>query len=312
LASWDGFALPALKAGLVVIATLEGGLGNQLFQYAVGRAVAQRTGSRLFLDCSFYRKKQCRTYQLGSLHVKGTRLPTSVARLFNGIEGNSTCKRWIKNQLGKNLARLQDRGRGYDSRIASLPGHCRLTGPWQCEKYFASIRESLLSELQPRESIIHHLQPVLQRVQSTNAVAVHIRRGDLVTNDYYRERIGTLPADYYASAFSQVTADHPDAEFFVFTEDADWAQKHLRSTRPLTIVSAVLTRTPVEDLFVMSQCRHFIIANSTFSWWGAWLSQCPDKTVIAPSRFFRVPRPWEDQMVPPSWRRIETELCASA
>jgi hypothetical protein len=295
----------------MVITRLEGGLGNQLFQYAVGRSVAVRTGRRLFLDCSSYRNTRNRQYGLCNFEINATVLPESIATLFNGFEAKSAWKQWIKQRLSRTMVRLNDRGHGFDVRVNELPGHCRLSGAWQSEQYFSSMRTELLKELRPRRQLVRRVGPLCERVAKVNSVAIHVRRGDLVANPYYRNRVGTLTQHYYESAIEQLAAELPDMELFVFSEDVEWCRKHIRSNRRMTIVSQVLTHSPAQDLLVMSHCRHFIIANSTFSWWGAWLATNPDKCVIAPSRFFRTSVPWDEHIVPAGWRRIDAELSAA-
>ncbi len=296
----------------MVITQLQEGLGNQLFQYATGRSVAQRTGKRLFLDSSFYRHARHRTLDLNAFNYKAGILWDGIANMFNGSPSSSKWKQPVKNLLAAKLVRLTDARRGYDPRIETLPGHCRLSGYWQSERYFSAIRSDLLKELTLKDSSMPSHAQWVSRINAPSAVAIHVRRGDLVQNQHYRQSVGTLTPSYYQAAIDQIVADIPDAEFFVFTEDTDWARKHIRSTRPVNVVSTAGNTSAAQELALMSMCRHFIIANSTFSWWGAWLSNSPAKIVIAPARFFRVQKPQEVDLLPVSWRKIETELSDSA
>jgi Glycosyl transferase family 11 len=280
-----------LEIAEMVIAKLCGGLGNQLFQYATGRAVAIRTGAGLYLDRNDFDATNYRRFELEAFRLGCRVLPPRVAQFFDGKPGRSIFKRVGKHAASLRLNRLIDRCEGYDPRIEQTGGHVWLGGFWQCERYFTGVRERLLDELSPRPEI-----------------AVQVRRGDLVTDPVYSRTFGTLGREYYSKAIELVAAGLPNAHLFVFTEDRIWAEQNIPPIRPMTIVSGSLTRSDVQDFIVMTHCRHFVIANSTFGWWGAWLSRHEDKRVVAPARFYREPRAWEKDLVPTKWLKVDAEL----
>ena len=125
----------------------------------------------------------------------------------------------------------------------------------------------------------------IQRVSDELSVALHVRRGDLVDDPYYSKSVGTLGLSYYETALERLRSRLPDARVYVFSDDPTWCARHLPKVLPTEIVSGQVTLSPVEDFVAMKACRHFVIANSTFSWWTAWLGTHPDKQIISPTAF---------------------------
>ena len=284
------------------------GLGNQLFQYSAGRALSVRSGLPLFFDRSSYAWGD-RSFDLHQLNVKGRTLPFLIGRLLNGTPREPTRKRLL-HRIPPILARqIIDREQGFEDHLQSVsrvrPTY--LSGFWQSQRYFAELRPALLNELKPIAPLSDGARQLINEIEQSDAIAIHIRRGDLL-NPIYNATVGTLTAAYYRDALSRLLSRVPHAKAYIFSDDVEWAAANVPKDCPVTIVSGTMTRTAVEDLTVMSRCNHFIIANSTFSWWGAWLSDRPGKSVIAPSRFFRIPQPWEKDMVPDTWERLDADL----
>ena len=144
---------------------------------------------------------------------------------------------------------------------------------------------------------------MLDRIHSCNAVSVHVRRGDYVSVAETRERHGTCSLDYYQAGFEHIAARIADPVIFVFSDDPAWVQANLKFPSPTIYVTHNVGKQNYEDLRLMSACRHFIIANSTFSWWGAWLGEGAGKIVIAPKRWGNKPDEMDDP-VPEVWVRL--------
>lgn len=171
---------------------------------------------------------------------------------------------------------------------------CTLAGYWQCERYFQGISEEIKSEYTLRCSPSMGAQESFKRIEEEkNSTMLHIRRGDYLT--WARERHGVLPVSYYQEAIKFV----PNSHIFVFSDDPAWA-RNLSLPYPMTIVN----HSPCEDLWLMSACKNAVIANSSFSWWGAWLG--PDKkgTVVAPRQWFAKGNEDAQDIVPLRWNRI--------
>jgi hypothetical protein len=293
----------------MIVVRFNHGLGNQLFQYSAGRALAARSGLPLFLDKSWYAWGD-RPFNLHKLRVKGKTLPVTIGRLLNGTPRDPSDKR-LRHHIPRILARqIIDRQQGFEDLLhfVSRFRPTYLSGFWQSERYFAELRPTLLNELKPVDALSDGARHVINEIEQNDAIAIHIRRGDLLSNPLYNATIGTLTAAYYREALARLLPRVPRAKAYIFSDDVEWAAANVPKHCPMTIVTGTITRTEMEDLAVMSRCKHFIIANSTFSWWGAWLSDRPGKSVIAPSRFFRIPQPWEKDMVPDTWERIDADL----
>lgn len=290
-----------------VLLRLAGGLGNQMFQYAAGRAVALATGRRLLLDATAIpRGPSDRRYELPAFRIAGepagpvvrTLVRAQVgARLpgaMRGIARAASRRRWTL---------LGDRDSGFDERLFATAGDLVLEGPWQLAAYAdhtPEIRAAIRRELSPRGPLPERLTGVIAEIEACEAVCVHVRRGDYAHDPAVAAVHGTLPLDYYDAAAARL-ADHVAAPFFfVFSDDAAWARRNLRLPGPMRVVDEAADLPPSVDQRLMAACRHFIIANSTFSWWAAWLGANPAKLVVAPRQWF-ANRVVPAGLLPESW-----------
>jgi hypothetical protein len=251
-----------------VTSYLMGGCANQIFQYATGLALARRLGVELKLDVSWFETatpKPPRLYSMG---------------LFKGVD-----VRVVHSLLGKII---REEGLSYQPALfENAPRKCSLVGYWQCERYFFELRDELRERLLPREPLPAWSNATEQAILSTGqrSVFVHVRRTDIVDNPYH----GLLPMDYYREAAALLAARVPDPVFFVFSDDPEWCEANFKLPYH-TIIPQNLDRTVGRhlgrddaDLYLMRLCGHAITANSSYSWWGAWLG--PDTRggiVIAP------------------------------
>lgn len=289
----------------MIISVLFAGLGNQLFQYAVGRAVAERQGTGLLLDATRFAYVRERGLDLPELKIRARLLPNGLAKLLEPGGGANRFKAWAKRLASRGCPSVVDQEAGYDERVFEAGRTCRLDGYWQSARYFEHLRPQLLAELELRDGLPPPLAAFARRVEAEESVAVHVRRGDLVANAYYAATTGALGAGYYAEALTRLQARLPAARIYVFSDDPAWCQQHLPSTLPTEIVSGNVTRSALEDLMIMKRCRHFVIANSTFSWWAAWLGCHPAKQVIAPTHSSRQARGWQGDLVPATWETLD-------
>lgn len=255
-----------------VTSQLTGGCANQIFQYAAGLTLARRLGVELKLDVSWYETAMPnlpRTYSLGLFKGVDARL---VHRLLGQIirEGQFP----YQPQLFENAARK-----------------CSLVGYWQCEKYFFGLRDELRERLLPREPLPAGLFTTEMAILDAGgrAVFAHVRRTDYVANPYHV----VLPMDYYLEAAALVAGKVPNPVFFIFSDDPEWCEANFKLPYPTTIVrNPDLTEgrhlgREDADLYLMRLCGHAIIANSSYSWWGAWLgADIKGGMVIAPKVWF--------------------------
>jgi hypothetical protein len=272
-----------------VTSHLTGGCANQIFQYAAGLALARRLGVSLQLDISAYDSPdQHRHYSLD---------------LFAGVD--APLVRTLSGEV------IREEGLSYKPALfEKAPRKCSLVGYWQSENYFFPLRHELSRRLSPRQPLPSFQREIERQIRECGdrSVLLHVRRTDYVGNPFHL----VLPMDYYRNAASLIAATVPDPVFFVFSDDQEWCRANLHLPYR-TIVAEDADHTPQngpsrEDasLWLMRQCRHAIIANSSFSWWGAWLG--PDANggiVLAPKNW--VGAAWKDEppdVVPGRWARV--------
>jgi hypothetical protein len=293
----------------MIISRLMGGLGNQMFQYAVGRALALRTGATLKLDVSHFDLHRDRQYALGCFRIEAE-LADDDDLAACGLAGKpwpgrlDGVRRRLRAQLVTGPFQIcQERSFRFDPAIINLQGFTYLQGYWQSEKYFLDQAEMLRHDFEPAEPTDADNARLAAGIDAVNAVSIHVRRGDYVrvatTNRYH----GTCSIDYYRAAVEYVSAHTTAARFFVFSDEPEWVSDHFKPGVPTTIVSTNSPDRGYRDMLLMARCRHHIIANSSFSWWGAWLGRHPGKIVVAPTRWFNVDLDTRD-LVPDTWVRM--------
>lgn len=271
----------------MIIVQVCGGLGNQLFQYAYARALEKR-GNIVRLASVFYTKyRTARTYSLDNFKIQLKRAYLAE-RLLSPIADNDLAFK-IRNQYIREELSTQ-----YMPELLDIRGNCYIIGVFQDERYFKNLESELRNEIYPKRKIIisKRLREILDQ---DNTVSVHVRRGD------YKQLNNILDREYYSQAVKYVKTRITDPCFLVFSDDMEWVKKHLSLDGNVIFVNEDRKLADFEELMVMSRCRHHIIANSTFSWWGAWLNQDPDKMVIGPEHWSRNSR---INIMPENWVRV--------
>lgn len=286
----------------MITVRLMGGLGNQMFQYAVGRAIALRRGTRLELDLGWFRHEGNRVatqrfFELGcfTLDARLTEIPE---RAFRSWERNPRRAKLLRRRT---IVREPDGRLRFDPAVLEAPDRTLLIGYWQSEKYFAEIAGIIRGEFEFRSPVTGTNAELAAEIgNATNTVSVHVRRGDYVTEGATH---GTLPLDYYKRATEFVAGRIDAPTLVVFSDDPTWTRNSLRFEHPTLYVDGN-DGHGCEDLQLMVLCRHHVIANSSFSWWGAWLASAPDKIVVAPNRWFARADYDTYDLVPEGWKRL--------
>lgn len=300
--------LPQNEKGLLlVIVKLIGGLGNQLFQYALGRAISLKNHAPLKLDVSGFETYKLRHYGLCHFNVvENMASADEIARFRRS--GSSRLSNFV-SRLGLLPERLRfttvvESGFPFCPRVLEARGNLYLDGYWQSEKYFKEIEDVIR-----REFIVKHKpDPVNERVgemiSGTDSVCLHIRRGDYASDPEINKIYGVCTLDYYYAAVRELAKAVAAPHFFIFSDDPQWARDNLEINHPVTFISHNGGAKDYEDLRLMSLCKHFIIANSSFSWWAAWLGRHPAKMVFAPKVWFQTREHDARDLIPDSWRVI--------
>ncbi|MEI7620361.1 MAG: alpha-1,2-fucosyltransferase [Candidatus Falkowbacteria bacterium] len=290
----------------MIITKLTGGLGNQMFQYAVGRAVAERNKTNLKIDLSGYEHQigiTPRQYELFLFNIQEDFSTLEENKKIKGLELNGFLKRLL-NKLHVRLGSsnyIIEKHHNFDPTILKLEDGVYLEGYWQTEKYFSDIADIIRLEFTLKDKYNNLNPEILNKIDSYNSVSMHIRRGDYVSNQETSEYHGICSLEYYRKAISLIAEKSPNPVVFIFSDDLKWCEENLKIDWPIVFVEG---NKGYEDLIMMSRCKHNIIANSSFSWWGAWLNNNPSKMVIAPAEWFADKSINTTDVVPESWTKI--------
>lgn len=272
-----------------VVARIRGGVGNQLFIYAIARHLALKNKVALNLDIvsGFNNDGYGRKYLLGNFNIKA-----DIATPYDSFgSGFGLLRRRIQVKAQqfrklKNLSYIVEEKRDFQSAILNLDIRKRvyIDGLWQSEHYFRDIEQILRKDLEfvcPQES---DTIKMADRIQNVNSISLHGRSYHEVPQAD-EDGSGLVSMNYYSKAADFIAQRIDNPHFFCFSDDLDWLMANLNINYPLTYVRHSPMNeddSTINDLWLMSQCKHHIIASSTFSWWGAWLNKNPDKIVIAP------------------------------
>lgn len=295
----------------MIITKIVGGLGNQMFQYAIGRAAAEKTGLPLLLDISDFRTYR-RPYFLDRFNIQENYLPDAEAANYRKYEKPRSPWLFFENlKTIKNRSYRLEKPTEYFKFIPNflVPASNRDTyfnGYWQNDSYFLEIRNILLDEftLKPKYAIDH--EELLDKALSQGSISLHFRRGDDQINKIY----GAPTLEYYRKSIACIAERLPnvDLKLLIFTNDVEWVKQNAHFEIPSTYVTEQRKLTDYQELMLMSSCHHNIIANSTFSWWAAWLNDKPDRIICAPDPWFiNKPDAFEtSDLLPQGWKKIKT------
>ena len=290
----------------MITAGLIGGMGNQMFQYAAGFALASRLGVGLRLDRSWFRGRPERWYSLDAFSISG-RVATDEELRQAGIRYPGSLARGLARigfkRLGLTRGQVVEPDFPYWPGFRELPDGSCLAGYWQSERYFEDVADAIRREFTVREAPDPENQRALEQIRACESVALHVRRGDYATDPRVQQFHGMTTLEYYQAAVGRMLAHLSDPVFFLFSDDPHWVRQNLVVNAPTVHLDHNGPKRDYEDLRLMSACRHHVIANSSFSWWGAWLAGRPGQRVIAPARWFRNGPDTRD-LIPTRWERI--------
>lgn len=294
---------------MTIYSYLQGGLGNQMFQYAIARSLSIHYGVDFRLDCSWFKNQHLgvtpRTLDLQFLRINQNlihdQLPSLPKRkLLLSLQTYLPIGPIIKKQAN---------AFSFDAELFNLKKmgskDLYLFGYWQSYKYFDEIRSELQNEFQASTDYPAPYAAYLKLIQTSESVMIHIRRGDYVNSPSAAQFHGALSLDYYLSAIKEFSARNKDIHFFVFSDDLLWAKSALPKDLQITFIETSLTETSsVHELQLMTECKHHIIANSSFSWWGAWLKKDPAGSVFTPNRWVANENLDLHNLLPKNWIKL--------
>ena len=283
-----------------------------MFQYAAGRAVSLRQGVPLLLDLSFYKDVHDRAFRLNELNVSA-RIATEeeIEKVHSPSRKFLDLFRFKEHIIREQSPWFEIRRVfstkkefSFDKRISSAADNTYLDGHWTSERYFKDIEEKLRIEFRLRNPLSDQSADLVRVIRnSDNPVSVHVRHGDYISNQKFATIHGTLTKEYYSKAIEAVEKNVKNPRYFVFSDNIEWARENL----PLGETAEFISDPRISDtetIYLMSICSAHIIANSSFSWWGAWLDANPNKMVAAPKNWFADKSKDTTDLIPPSWIKI--------
>jgi hypothetical protein len=294
----------------MIIVKLMGGLGNQMFQYAAGRRLALFLGVDIKLDISWFKKNPLRSYDLGAFNIVEHFASTAEVLSLTNEKRHMVArlaKRVLPAFLLTRSTHVKERYSHFDNSILSLPDNVYLNGYWQSEKYFLNIEDIIRKEFTVKFQQTGKNLELDRKIASCESVSIHVRRGDYITNEHINRTHGVCGIEYYLLCVDKIKQYIENPVFFVFSDEPEWARDNLELPYETTLVHHNGADRNYEDLRLMSQCKHHVIANSSFSWWGAWLNQHSEKVVLAPRQWFGKERQASRNMndlLPDSWVKL--------
>lgn len=281
----------------MIITRLHGRLGNQMFQYAAARALADRLGTQVALDTRG-------AVQRGEgVLTRVFNLPVMQPDSLPPVRHDGILRYALWRLAGQSPLFCREKGLGYNPAFETFKDDSYLHGYWQSERYFAAIKNAIRQDFSFPEFSNTQNAEMADQIGNTVSVAMHIRRGDYLTLGAHV----LCDQAYYDAALARVTeALDGTPTVFVFSDDPAWAKDNLPLPCPKIVVDFNGSETDYEDMRLMSLCQHNIIGNSSFSWWGAWLNANPQKRIAGPAHWFGDPKLVNPDILPDHWMKIRT------
>jgi len=297
----------------MIILSLFGGLGNQMFQYACGKAIAMKLGVELKLDVSLvvdrtprenftYRDYELAVFNINDEIATEDEVRAYIPNLWNSTELQRQLYRVKRFLTQKSFFREKLKFR-FNEDIDSVSDNSYIYGYFQTERYFEDIRIELLERFSLRNQLDEVNALIVKQMQLENSVSIHVRRGDYTNSAF--TLLGV--EDYYRKAIDFIIENVENPVFYVFTNDQEWVEDNFKALEiNKSIVTVNSGSQSYKDMILMSNCKHNICANSSFSWWGAWLNTNSDNIVITPQNWFKSTEYVEStyDLIPTRWMSL--------
>jgi hypothetical protein len=306
----------------MIITRLTGGLGNQMFQYAAGLALAQARRTVLKLDVSWFREnpeyEAHNRYDLSCLNITEQFATAEEVDRSRGV-ALTRAERW-SIAVGRRLRFYRYAARyaapanwhrpgsfAYYPEFLAQPDGTYLDGMFQSEKFIGAAADTLRRHFSPRYPSPPHQAALAAQIRQGPSAAIHFRRGDYLRNPTFSREMGVIPIGYYDRAVRLVQERHPGLTWYIFSDDIDAVAREFTPPGPHVFVRNPAADHPIEKIRLMSLCDHAIIGNSTFAWWGAWLNPAARRTVVGPDPWFAASPHDSRDVLPESWLRLARE-----
>ncbi len=304
------------------------GLGNQMFQYAAGRSLALQKQVPYKVNVSSYNGYSLRRFELENFftlqvdkaspqEMQQFTLNNPVKQVWNKIFPGDKMRafslpyeeRFIKRkalQLGELLQSAHpnkvyiEPAYHFNPGLCKVPANVLLAGYFMSWRYFQQYESVIRQDFTVRPELVAHLHDIAGQMCNHNSISLHIRRGDFADKKNL-ELHGIIPLSFYEKAVEHIIQKTGEAHVYIFSDDIAWVQNNWQGNNATTYVSDQITHNAAEDFYLLTQCRHNVIANSTFSWWAAYLNNYPDKIVVAPRKWYKVAVYNSKDVYPPAW-----------
>ena len=290
----------------MITVALSGGMGNQMFQYATGCALASRLGCRLQLDARRYNRRQAFPYALGHFQINAA---LGTNETLPPCHRSSPLKYMTWKYFSQSPRLVEENGLSFNENVLNLPEGVYLKGYWQSERYFLDSQEAVRRELSFSKPDIDKNQAIASEIVAKTTIAVHVRRGDYVSKPKNLAKHGICSKQYYEQAVRIIAESLPTTPTIVlFSDDIPWAVENLNFGLKTIPIGHNDRHSAHEDMRLMTLCNHYVISNSTFSWWGAWLNPSREKVVIAPKQWFAAQDVYNRDILPKNWLPFEEQM----
>jgi hypothetical protein len=293
----------------MIISHLIGGLGNQMFQYAASRALSLERDVPLYLDVQDFKGYALHNgYELSRVFNINTQLAgnAELKQVLGWRAYSPIRKKLYRPQLSKFRGKRMFVDTQFSTwrQIKEVPNDCYLMGNWQTEHYFKDFQDAIRADFSFRLPPAGRNAVLSEQISGDVAVSLHVRRGDYVANPTALAHHGLCSLNYYRQAIDHISARVANPVFYIFSDDIPWVRENLQIDYSCHYIDHNKGDESYNDMRLMSLCKHHIIANSSFSWWGAWLNARADKIVVAPQRWVLSDFDTSD-IVPAGWVKIE-------
>jgi hypothetical protein len=293
----------------MIIVKLMGGLGNQMFEYAAGRALALKFDTPLKCDTTFLLDRTIKNIVFRDFDLDifpNISFPTASAEEIHSL---TTSKKSfihkIAAKISKSTTYFKEQSFAYDKTFESLGSNTYLDGYWQSEKYFKPVEAEIRNDFSFSAFQIASNEELKKHILSCNSVCLNVRRGDFVNHEGSSSHHGFTGLDYYNKGFEVIRSKINDPHYYIFSDDIEWCRANITPGTETTFVGHEVAGKKFADyLQLMTNCKHFLIPNSSFAWWAAWLNTHEQKVVITPKKWFNDPSIKTNDLIPSDWIRI--------
>jgi len=299
----------------MIVVKMKGGLGNQMFQYALGRELQRRNRSELYLDLTWLLDRFPRTgvvyrdYDLDIFAIQPRfTLLSEVARrrsLPLVLMYGSVYLSRLRDRIGLQRRVIEGRPGLTPEKLLELKGDLYVDGYWQSPRYFAGSESTLRQAFRVHEPLLSISRPVAGLIAETDSICLDVRRTDYVTVPTASNMHGFVGTEYYDRGIAFIAPQLKTPHIFITSDDIEWCVANFHFDYPTTFLGPEHNGYKVGNkLALMSRCKHFLIPNSSFAWWAAWLSPSPEKIVVCPRNWFRDPTVCASDLIPEGWIRL--------